>query len=119
MSLAIRRVQQIVPCSVRSHNDFDLAQQVARDRMAFYFLRQNHKNFKETPPFLQHRIRVERNSPVESAIESAMESTTWSTERVERHIELYKARSCLYETKTKEHFNRDNARNLYRRSMTR
>ena len=64
-------------------------------------------NFKETPPFLQQQIRVERNSRAESAIESAMASTTWSTERVERLIELYEARSCLYDTKSKEYFNRD------------
>ena len=97
-SLATRRVQQIAPCSMQSRDDFYLALQVARDRTAFYFLRQNRTNFKQTPPFLQQRIRVERNSRAESAIESAMGSTTWSTERVERLIELYEARSCLYDT---------------------
>ena len=106
-SLATPRVQQIAPCSVRSRDDFYLARQVARDRTAFYFLRQNRTNFKETPPFLQQRIRVERNSRAESAIESAMASTKGSTERVERLIELYEARSCLYDTKSKEYFNRD------------
>ena len=116
---ATKRLQQIAPCSVQSRDDFYLALQVAWDRMAFYFLRQNRTNFKETPPFLQQRIRVERNSRAESAIESARASTAWSTERVERLIEFYEARSCLYDTKSKEYFNRDNARKLYRRSLTR
>ena len=52
-SLATPRVQQIAPGSVRRCDDFYLARQVARDRTAFYFLRQNRTNFKETPPFLQ------------------------------------------------------------------
>ena len=100
-------MQQIAPCSVQSRDDFYLTLQVARDRTAFYFLRQNRTNFKETPPFLQQRIRVERNSRAESAIESAIASTMWSTERVEHLIDLYEARSCLYDTKSKEYFNRD------------
>ena len=96
-----------MPCFIRSHDNFYLARQVAWDRTVFYFLQQNRTNFKETPPLLQQQIHVENNSCAESAIELAMASTTWSTERVECLIEHYEANSCLYDTNSKEYFNRN------------